>query len=109
MIEPGVVELLTEEREAARRTGGDEVDGHALVAVRALHLARRKDADHGPQRVGDSERVRSGCVAQQHAYPAALRRLRMPGHLVEEGVGAVGRITGGGEACFGGHRPEVSE
>ena len=52
---PSASSRRADQRVAARRALGDEVEGHALVAVGSLDPAGRQDAEHGPQGVGDGE------------------------------------------------------
>ncbi len=94
------IEVGADQGVAARCALGDEIEGHALVAVGPLDPPDGKDTEHGPQRMGDGEGLRRGGVAEQHADPAATGRLGVPLHFGQSHPGLRPVEAGGLEAGF---------
>ena len=75
----------------------DQVQGHRLVPVRALHLAVGQQPEHGPQHVGDGQGLLLVGVGQQHADPALLVGAGARRDVLELGHGVGAAELGGPE------------
>ena len=82
---------------AARWRIEDQIQGDRLVPVRALLLAGGQHTEHGPQHVGDGQRLFLVGVGQQDADPALVVGTWASGDVLEFGDGIGAAKLGGPE------------